>query len=168
MEVRVDVRKVWRYQRGNQNRKSKKDSLHAGATMAKQRDQRTHWSTKDPTKVEQELLTLPEHLSFRGVRVTRSLVFCVMFWRSLFVLLSFYFWPLCCLSFFDLRILSTPLVSLNSSYNHLILSPRHVFITLPYQNQLRSPIDQLVYTGYPKLAKVAYGPTGVHRVSKIS
>jgi hypothetical protein len=99
----------------NQNRKSKKDSLHAGATMAKQRDQRTNWSTKDPTKVEQELLTLPEHLSFRGVRVTRSLVFCVMFWRSLFVLLSFYFWPLCCLSFFDLRILSTPFVSSNSS-----------------------------------------------------
>jgi hypothetical protein len=34
---------------------------------------------------------------------------------SLFVLLSFLFWPLCCLSFFDLRILITPLVSSNSS-----------------------------------------------------
>jgi hypothetical protein len=94
--------------------------------------------------------------------------FMCMFCRSLFVLVSFFFWPLCRLFYFDLRILSTPLVSLNSSYNHLILSPRHVFITLPYQNQLRSPIDQLVYTGYPKSAKVAYGPTGVHRVSKIS
>ena len=37
-----------------------------------------------------------------------------MFCRSLFVLLSFFFWPLCCLSF-DLRILITHLVSSNSS-----------------------------------------------------
>jgi hypothetical protein len=42
---------------------------------------------------------------FSGVRVTRSLVFCVVFCRSLFVLLSFFFWSLCCLSFFDLRLL---------------------------------------------------------------
>jgi hypothetical protein len=58
--------------------------------------------------VEQELLTLMEHMSsppvFSGVRVDWSLVFCVVFCRSLFVLLSFFFWPLCCLSF-DLRIL---------------------------------------------------------------
>jgi hypothetical protein len=38
---------------------------------------------------------------FCGVRVARSLVFCVVFCRSLFVLLYF----------FDLRILITPLVS---------------------------------------------------------
>ena len=49
---------------------------------------------------------------FSGVRVTRSLVLGVMFCRSLFVLLSFFFWPLCCLSF-DLRIPITPLVSSN-------------------------------------------------------
>ena len=42
-------------------------------------------------------------------------VFCVMFCRSLFVLSSFFFWPLCCLSFFDLLILITPLVTSNSS-----------------------------------------------------
>jgi hypothetical protein len=45
--------------------------------------------------MEQELLTLPEHLSsppgFSGVRVVRSLVFCVVFCRSLFVLLFFFF-----------------------------------------------------------------------------
>jgi hypothetical protein len=39
---------------------------------------------------EQDLLTLPEHMSsppvFNEFRVTRSLVFCVMFCRSLFVL----------------------------------------------------------------------------------
>jgi hypothetical protein len=39
-----------------------------------------------------------------------------MFCISLFVLLSFFFWPLCCLFFFDIRILITPLVSSNSSY----------------------------------------------------
>ena len=69
--------------------------------------------------VEQELLTLPEYLSsspdFSGFRVARSLALCVTFCRSLFVLLFFFFWPLCCLSFFDLRILITPLVSSSSS-----------------------------------------------------
>jgi hypothetical protein len=41
---------------------------------------------------------LPEHLSsppvFSGVRITRSLVFSVVFCISLFVLLSFFFWPI--------------------------------------------------------------------------
>ena len=40
-----------------------------------------------------------------------------MFCRSLFVPLSLFLWPLCCLSFFDLRILITPLVYSNSSYH---------------------------------------------------
>ena len=44
--------------------------------------------------------------------------FMCMFCRSLFVLLSFFFWPLRCLSFV-LRILITPLVSSNPSYNEL-------------------------------------------------
>jgi hypothetical protein len=48
--------------------------------------------------VEQELLTLPEHMSstpvLSGVRVTRSLVVCVCFVDRC---LSFFFWPLCCL-----------------------------------------------------------------------
>jgi hypothetical protein len=46
-----------------------------------------------------------------GVRVTRSLVLYVCFARSLFVLLYFFFWSLCCLFFFDIRILITPLVA---------------------------------------------------------
>jgi hypothetical protein len=58
--------------------------------------------------VEQELLTLPEHLSstsvFSWVRVTRPLVLCVMFYRSLFFLLYFFFCLLFFLSF-DLHIL---------------------------------------------------------------
>ena len=69
--------------------------------------------------VQQELPTLPEHLSsppvFSGVFVTQSSVFCVMFCRSLFVLLNFFFLPFCCLSF-DLWILITPLVSSNPSF----------------------------------------------------
>ena len=68
------------------------------------------------------------------VRVTRSLVFCVMFCRSVFVLflliivlsvlprftasdyLFGIFWSLCCLSFLDLRLLITRLVSSDSSF----------------------------------------------------
>ena len=46
---------------------------------------------------------------FSGVRAARG--FC----RSYLVFLFFSFWPLCCLFFFDLRILITPLVSSNSS-----------------------------------------------------
>ena len=54
---------------------------------------------------------------FSGVRVAQSFLFCVMFCRSLFVPLYFFFWPLYCLSF-DLRLLLTPLASSNFSlYN---------------------------------------------------
>jgi len=57
--------------------------------------------------VEQELLILPEHLRSPPVlswtRVIRSIVYCVLICRSLFVLLCF-FCPLCWLAFFDLRI----------------------------------------------------------------
>ena len=52
---------------------------------------------------------------FSGVRFARSVALSVMFCRSLFVLFSFFFWPLYCLSF-DLRLLITPLVSFWSLY----------------------------------------------------
>jgi hypothetical protein len=42
--------------------------------------------------------------------------FMCMFYRSLFALLSIFFWPLHCMFFFDLRILITPLVSSNPSW----------------------------------------------------
>ena len=74
-----------------------------------------------------ELLTLPKHLNsptvFSGVHVPRSLVLCVMFSRSLFVLLSFFFLPLCCQSFFDLPILISPFVSSKSSFMFRTLHP---------------------------------------------
>ena len=56
---------------------------------------------------------------FSEVRVARSLVFCVMFCRSLFVLLSFFPWPLYCLPFFDVRLLVTPLTY--SNFRHFLL-----------------------------------------------
>ena len=45
---------------------------------------------------------------FSGVRVIRSLALHVCFVDRLY----FFFWPLCCLFFFDKRILITPLASL--------------------------------------------------------
>ena len=74
--------------------------------------------------VEQELCTLPEHMSsppvFNGVRVARSLVLCVCFvdHMLLFVLLSFFFRPFFCLFFFELWIMLTLLESLTSSQDN--------------------------------------------------
>ena len=66
-----------------------------------------------------ELVTLPKHTNsppeFSGVRIARSLVFCVVFSRSLFVLVSFVFWPLYCLSFFHL------------SFDHCIVCPFSIY-----------------------------------------
>ena len=47
-------------------------------------------------------------LLLSGGHITRSLVFCVMLYISLFV---FFFWPLCCLFIVDLLLLITSLVS---------------------------------------------------------
>ena len=59
--------------------------------------------------VGQKLLTLPEHMSsppvFSVVRVTRSLVLCVCFADRCLSFCTFFFWSLCCLFFFDVRIL---------------------------------------------------------------
>ena len=75
------------------------------------------------------------------VHVARSLVFCVVFCRSLFVLLSLFFWPLCCL-FFEVRFLITSFTSSNllqedtSIYEHDSVSKssydmaRHVYIVI--------------------------------------
>ena len=69
--------------------------------------------TRRVSLVEQELLTLPGHLSsppvFSGVRVTRSLVLYVcLVDRCLSLKLYFFFCPLCCLFFFDIRIMIAP------------------------------------------------------------
>jgi hypothetical protein len=58
---------------------------------------------------------------FSGIRVTRSLVLCVCFVHLCLFFCPFFFWPSCCLSFFDLQIKITPLISSNSSH-HLHIS----------------------------------------------
>ena len=72
--------------------------------------------------MEQELPTFPKHLTsppvFSGVRVTRPLVLCVCFVDRCLSIVSVFLWPLCCLSFFELRIPITPLVFSNSSSNY--------------------------------------------------
>ena len=54
---------------------------------------------------------LPFVISNTTLNVNVSLVFCVMFCRSLFILLYFFCWPLYCLFFFDLRLLIAPLLN---------------------------------------------------------
>ena len=74
--------------------------------------------TRRVSIVELELLTLPEnrvHPRLLVGFVFSIFIFICMFCRLLFVLLCFFFWPLCCLFFFDIRILITPMVSSNSS-----------------------------------------------------
>ena len=70
--------------------------------------------------MEQELPTLPEHLTsplvLSGVRVAWSLIFCVVL---CFVDCCFSFWSFSfghCPPYFDLWILTTPLISSSSSY----------------------------------------------------
>jgi hypothetical protein len=53
------------------------------------------------------------------------LAFCLVLCRSLFILFSHFFWPLNSLSFFDLRIMITPLVSSNSSCNIPVFEVPH-------------------------------------------
>ena len=96
--------------------------------------------------VEQELFTLPEHMNshlvFSEVCITRSLVFSLVFCKSLFILLSFSFWPYC-LSFFDLWLLITPLVSCYMSFWPLCcLSFFDLWILItPLVSSNSSPVD---------------------------
>jgi hypothetical protein len=57
------------------------------------------------------------HPGFSEFRISRSLVLCLIFCRSLSVLLPFFFWPLYCLSFFDFWLLIASLVSSIFSYD---------------------------------------------------
>ena len=60
-----------------------------------------------------EIRTHPEHpsspsLSFSTIHIIQSFVFCMVFCKSLSSC-PYFFWSLYCMSFFDLRILNTPL-----------------------------------------------------------
>ena len=87
--------------------------------------------TRRVSLMEQELLTLPEHLSsppgFQWGSCYSIFSLICTFCRWLFVLLYFFFWSLCCLFFFDVRILIAPLVSSNSSFIIDYLSYEHNF-----------------------------------------
>ena len=65
-----------------------------------------------------EMIYEPSHnyLDYeREIEREREDDFVLLFSRSLFVLLCFFFWPLCYLFFFDILIMITHLVSSNSS-----------------------------------------------------
>ena len=93
---------------------------------------------------------------FSGVRVTGSLVLCVLFYTSLFVLLSFFLWSLCCLSF-DLRIMITPLLSSNTSYKVSLIG---IFFLIFYlffyrpPSMIKHPIHHLHISDYD--SKIIY------------
>jgi hypothetical protein len=77
--------------------------------------------TERVSLVEQELLTIPEHLSSPRVLVGSCfsiISFICMSCRSLFVLLYLLYWPLCCLFIFDLRLVPTKWL-----WKYIILSP---------------------------------------------
>ena len=83
--------------------------------------------TRPVPLMEQELLTLTKHVSsspiVSRVRVTRSLVLYVYFANRCLSFLYFLLY-LCCLFFFDLGIMITPLVSSNSYFSKTV-SPIH-------------------------------------------
>jgi hypothetical protein len=63
------------------------------------------WTVRRPcSHVVQELLTLAESPRILRNNIDQSSVFSVMFCRSLLFILSFFYCPLFCLSFFDLQV----------------------------------------------------------------
>ena len=87
--------------------------------------------------VEQKQLTLPEHLSYTlsivDVCVAWSLVFCVMFWRSLFVLFPFghcNFCPLITLLAFVISVLW--FTTFDYSFGHCNVCPLIYSFWLPF------------------------------------
>jgi hypothetical protein len=73
-----------------------------------------YWTAKEMSKYQTALFSNYNN-EYRKVIFSFICMFC---W-SLFVLLYFFFWPLCCLFFFDIRILIAPLVSSNSSFKQI-------------------------------------------------
>jgi hypothetical protein len=86
-----------------------------------------------------------------------------MFCRSLFVLLSFFFWPLCCQSFFDLRNLIVPLWYLQTllKCNYAYQESFHTSSCLANRNHTcssmigihRVPFDTVVVRGTIRFRK---------------
>jgi hypothetical protein len=66
--------------------------------------------------------------------------------RSLFILLIFFYWPLCCQSFFDLR-----LITLLVSFGHCVVSPSLIYVWLPFWYLLAIVLSVLLWfmSDYP-------------------
>ena len=96
---------------------------------------------------------------FSGVRVTRCLVLCVMFCRTLFVPLSFLFCQLCFLSF-DFWILITPLVFSNYSYSW---HKRNLFASMKSSDLL---IRNMLQSESWKLTDVISLNAVIHRIKE--
>ena len=118
----------------------------------------------------------PEYLRsfqiFSGFRVAQSLVLCVVLCRSLFVLLSFFFWSLYCLSFwslyclsFFLRLLATNLVSSNFStkrksylfsWNFIFIVQKYIYILYSitwsqYQSLNNKSVKEIIFLNVRKV-----------------
>jgi len=97
-------------------------------------------NTTGTTGLSGTAYTLPRHLSshpvFSVVHVTQSLVLCVCFVdRCLSYCPFFFFWPFYSLSFFDLRIPITPLVSSNSHYDWYLHSGKKWIVFIQGRNE---------------------------------
>ena len=88
---------------------------------------------------------MPKRLIFSGFCVTRSLVLFGCFADRC---LSF-FWTLCCLFFFHLRILITPVVSSNSSFKRLIITICSITRSLSYHIRMSFWVDRCILYTHP-------------------
>ena len=116
--------------------------------------------TRRVSLVEQELITLPEHMSsptvFKWGSCYSIFSFMCMFCRLLFVILSSFLWPLCCLSFFGLRILITPLISSSSFHTSSSIFKRVPKIVCASPSMVKSTNIKLVYAA-SRLSTWYYG-----------
>ena len=75
-------------------------------------------------------ILINQHPVLSGVRVTRSLVLCVCFVDRCLSFCTFLFGHWCCMFFFDIRILITPLVFSNSSWHRWDCWPPLITLSL--------------------------------------
>ena len=108
------------------------------------------------------MLTLPEHLSsllvFRGVRVIRSLVLYVCLVDRSLSFCPVSFWPLCCLFFFDIRILIASLWYLQTlletrPFDHLsYVCANKLYFGLKYKHitsiKVIFPLELILHIGF--------------------
>ena len=95
----------------------------------------------------QESLKMPKRLIFSWFCVTRSLVLFGCFADRCLSL--FFLWTLCFLFFFHLRILITPVVSSNSSFERLINTICSIARPLSYHIRMSFWVDRCILYTHP-------------------